>query len=91
MRLRYRVTRVALAGTAVLAASVLGLSAMSGGVAATASVPAVTAAKTPIQHLVVIFQENVSFDHYFGTYPDADRTTSAQPFTAAGRRSPSTG
>jgi phospholipase C len=26
---------------------------------------------TPIQHLVVIFQENVSFDHYFGTYPYA--------------------
>ena len=26
---------------------------------------------TPIQHLVVIFQENVSFDHYFGTYPFA--------------------
>jgi phospholipase C len=26
---------------------------------------------TPIKHLVVIFQENVSFDHYFGTYPDA--------------------
>ncbi|HLW02831.1 MAG TPA: alkaline phosphatase family protein [Ktedonobacterales bacterium] len=25
----------------------------------------------PIQHLVVIFQENVSFDHYFGTYPNA--------------------
>jgi phospholipase C len=25
----------------------------------------------PIQHLVVIFQENVSFDHYFGTYPVA--------------------
>src|SRR5260370_2561631 len=24
---------------------------------------------TPINHLVVIFQENVSFDHYFGTYP----------------------
>jgi phospholipase C len=22
---------------------------------------------TPIKHLVVIFQENVSFDHYFGT------------------------
>jgi phospholipase C len=28
-------------------------------------------ARTPIQHLVVIFQENVSFDHYFGTYPQA--------------------
>lgn len=27
--------------------------------------------KTPIKHLVVIFQENVSFDHYFGTYPHA--------------------
>ena len=24
---------------------------------------------TPIQHLVIVFQENVSFDHYFGTYP----------------------
>jgi len=27
------------------------------------------ATTTPIQHLVVIFQENVSFDHYFATYP----------------------
>ena len=27
--------------------------------------------KTPIKHLVVIFQENVSFDHYFGSYPYA--------------------
>jgi phospholipase C len=26
---------------------------------------------TPIKHLVVIFDENVSFDHYFGTYPYA--------------------
>jgi phospholipase C len=26
---------------------------------------------TPIKHLVVIFQENISFDHYFGTYPHA--------------------
>jgi phospholipase C len=26
---------------------------------------------TPIQHIVVIFGENVSFDHYFGTYPNA--------------------
>ena len=26
---------------------------------------------TPIQHLVVIFNENISFDHYFGTYPNA--------------------
>lgn len=26
---------------------------------------------TPIQHVVVIFDENISFDHYFGTYPHA--------------------
>ena len=26
---------------------------------------------TPIEHLIVIFQENVSFDHYFATYPVA--------------------
>lgn len=26
---------------------------------------------TPIKHLVVIFQENIPFDHYFGTYPHA--------------------
>jgi phospholipase C len=25
--------------------------------------------KAPIKHVVVIFQENVSFDHYFATYP----------------------
>ena len=24
---------------------------------------------TPIKHLVIVFQENVSFDHYFATYP----------------------
>ena len=27
--------------------------------------------KTPVKRLVVIFQENVSFDHYFATYPSA--------------------
>ena len=36
----------------------------------------------PIQHLVVIFQENVSFDHYFGTYPTA-ANTDGQPFHAS--------
>jgi len=29
-------------------------------------------AKRPnIKHVVIIFQENASFDHYFATYPDA--------------------
>src|SRR5580700_6621523 len=30
-----------------------------------------SATKTPIKHIVVIFDENNSFDHYFGTYPNA--------------------
>jgi phospholipase C len=38
--------------------------------------------RTPIRHVVVIFQENVSFDHYFGTYPNA-ANTDGQPFHAA--------
>ncbi len=37
---------------------------------------------TPIQHLVVIFQENISFDHYFGTYPTATNPSGEPPFTA---------
>jgi phospholipase C len=40
---------------------------------------------TPIKHLVVIFQENVSFDHYFGTYPTALNPSGEPSFHAAGR------
>jgi phospholipase C len=36
---------------------------------------------TPIKHVVVIYQENVSYDHYFGTYPHA-ANTSGSPFIA---------
>jgi len=36
---------------------------------------------TPIKHLVVIFDENESFDHYFGTYPYA-ANTEGTPFHA---------
>jgi phospholipase C len=35
---------------------------------------------TPIQHLVVIFGENISFDHYFGTYPNALNPPGQPPF-----------
>jgi phospholipase C len=41
-----------------------------------------SATTTPIKHVVVIYQENVSFDHYFGTYPKA-ANTSGQRFHAA--------
>jgi phospholipase C len=40
---------------------------------------------TRIKHLVVIFQENVSFDHYFGTYPHAENNTGETPFQASKR------
>ncbi|MQS15572.1 phospholipase [Streptomyces kaniharaensis] len=48
------------------------LAAFGGAPAAAAADGPQTA--TPIKHLVVIFQENVSFDHYFGTYPNAANT-----------------
>jgi len=38
---------------------------------------------TPIRHVVVIFGENISFDHYFGTYPKATNPAGEPSFTAA--------
>lgn len=37
---------------------------------------------TPIKHLVVIFGENRSFDHYFGTYPHATNPSGEPAFHA---------
>ncbi|MUN42665.1 phospholipase C [Actinomadura litoris] len=42
--------------------------------------------RTPIEHVVVIFGENISYDHYFGTYPKAANTDGTR-FTPA-RRTP---
>jgi phospholipase C len=68
---------------------------VTAGVAALALVPALSVADqvpdigaaarttTPIKHLVVIFQENVSFDHYFGTYPNALNPRGEPSFRAA--------
>ncbi len=44
---------------------------------------AASAATTPIRHVVVIFDENNSFDHYFGTYPRALNPLGQPPFIAA--------
>jgi phospholipase C len=38
---------------------------------------------TPIKHVVVIFGENISFDHYFGTYPNATNPRNEPRFVAA--------
>ncbi|HXD53783.1 MAG TPA: alkaline phosphatase family protein [Solirubrobacteraceae bacterium] len=63
---------------AALALTGGGLLALGG----TASGAAQASTATPIKHLVVIFQENVSFDHYFATYPHA-AGTDGQRFKAA--------
>ena len=54
------------------AAPTIGRSAATSSAGSLTLLPGGTA--TPIKHLVVIFQENVSFDHYFGTYPYAANT-----------------
>lgn len=53
-----------------LAATILlGLAGGATAQSRPAASPAVAPTATPIKYVVVIFQENVSFDHYFGTYP----------------------
>jgi phospholipase C len=61
--------QVGVVGAAGVAAPILGVGATEAltGTAASAS-PAKKAGPTPIEHIVVICQENHSFDHYFGTY-----------------------
>ena len=51
------------------------------GVAPVYAAPA-SGIATPIRHLVVVFQENVSFDHYFGTYPNAANPSGEPSFHA---------
>ncbi|WP_158904438.1 phospholipase C [Burkholderia sp. L27(2015)] len=38
---------------------------------------------TPIKHVVVVYGENESFDHYFATYPTASNLAGEPVFTAA--------
>jgi phospholipase C len=47
----------------------------TGGLTADAAAKYTT--KWPIKHVIVIFGENISFDHYFATYPNAQYTTGA--------------
>ncbi len=34
-----------------------------------------TGAQVPIEHIIVLYEENRSFDHYFGTYPGSNGLT----------------
>ncbi len=71
----------AVVGVAAIGASAIGLSVST---ASSPSQDATTVATTtPIKHVVVIFGENISFDHYFGTYPFATNPANEPQFTAA--------
>ena len=48
-----------------------------------ASIEAAAEANTPIKYIVVIFDENESFDHYFGTYPFAENPSNEPLFFAS--------
>jgi phospholipase C len=82
MRKRVSVSLVATLATLVAGvggAAIAIADSGSGG----AGAPAFGGTTTPIKHLVVIFQENVSFDHYFGTYPQAANAPGEPSFYAA--------
>ena len=63
-----------------LASAMLVTTSLGGPVAADDSK---AASATPIKHIVVIFQENVAFDHYFATYPEAANPEGEPVFKAA--------
>ena len=82
--------------TAATGAAALAASALTAGLVGFSAAPATAGTHdqtaTPIKHVVVLFQENVSFDHYFATYPKAANTAgetqqgsgaAAAAFTAA--------
>ncbi|MFD1499009.1 phospholipase C [Streptosporangium lutulentum] len=74
---RTRRTQVLAAAATIAALAMATLSASPGWADhGAASKPADHSGRTttPIKHLVVLFDENVSFDHYFGTYPNAANT-----------------
>lgn len=41
------------------------------------------ATASPIQHIIIIFGENISFDHYYGTYPNATNPSDEPVFRPA--------
>ena len=85
-------TRARRAGVGIVVLSVSALAACtagdtgSEGSSAPSSAPATSASPSQaalqgfanIQHVIVIVQENRSFDHYFGTFPGADGLPMAQ-------------
>lgn len=80
--------RVSIAVSAAALASVAMSTMMAGGQALAAGQGppgngGSSQTTTPIKHLVVIYDENISFDHYFGTYPVAVNPPGEPAFHAA--------
>jgi phospholipase C len=67
----------------IFATLVAGLILNPGMIGATPQYDSYAGTATPIKHVVVIFGENVSFDHYFGSYPNALNLKGEPPFYAA--------
>src|ERR1700689_5307890 len=80
---RLRRATAAKVGASVMSlAALLALPGMMSPAYAAPALPSVVTPTTPIQHVVVIFGENISFDHYFGTYPVAQNPPGQPRFTA---------
>jgi phospholipase C len=84
-----------LAGGAAVGATVASASTsqtgadMANSAATPATAPAsyykvVASTRSPIKHLVVLYDENESFDHYFGTYPSAANTDGSKFYAKRG-------
>ncbi|HEY3736046.1 MAG TPA: alkaline phosphatase family protein [Jatrophihabitans sp.] len=69
-RAKFAIASAAIAAIATTTALTVG-APDSNALIAPAAAAASAKTATPIQHVVVLFDENVSFDHYFGTYPKA--------------------
>ena len=83
MRRPVRAITIAAAGGGLFAAMAFGVTgAIASGATAHPQWQGGSRTATPIKHLVVIFDENVSFDHYFGTYPYAQNNGGEYGFTA---------
>src|SRR5436190_18298882 len=77
-----KIGAVTMAATALLAAVGSGTIGSASPGEPSPDSAAATTTTTPIKHLVVIFQEYVSFDHYFGTYPNATNPSGEPSLTA---------
>jgi phospholipase C len=74
------VTIILLAGSSLAVAPAIINPTVTQSSAATDSAANTITTTTPIKHLIVIFQENISFDHYFATYPYAKNSPGEPPF-----------